>query len=248
MVAALLSLALLAPATATAAGAASPEDARPVAEQFVKALVSGDGATACSLVSTRLKLTLGPDCVDALSSDESDADDEARGSLTEAYVVALGFKNAQGRFLTPAKSLKAVMEDTVDELTFVIGTGPGVVRNRKHTVIGIDRVRSTGTRVVFYAESDSGTIFRLTGGVRGGAPAIAAAAKGVPEPVPPPPELQLVSRALADGVNAFVVVTLTSAGTSEDVLLRMVLEGESWRVDEIFIPLSQLFGFIVLLG
>ena len=243
IVAAVAAIALAVPVVAGAASAATPEEARPVAEQFVRALVTSDGATACSLVGTRLRERLGADCVADLSESDATAraDLDARGSLTEAYIAALGSLTSKGRFPTPAKVLKASLETGVDEVTFVIGSGPGVVRNRKHTVVGIDRMRSTSTRVVLYAESDSGTIFRLTGALRG-SPSIARAAQGVPAPAPPLPDFQFASVAYGDAVTAFVLVTVSAEGVSQDMLLRLAFEGEAWRVDEIFLPISELLG------
>ena len=247
IVAAVAAIALVVPAAAAAAGAATPEEARPVAEQFVRALVTSDGAAACLLVSARMQQRLGADCASDLSdsSDDGSADVDARGSLIEAYVAALGSVTSRGTFPTPAKALKAELETAVDEVTFVIGSGPGVVRNRKHTVVGIDRVRSNATRVVLYAESDSGTIFRLNGKLRG-SPAIAKAANGVPAPAPPLPEFQFASVAFGDAVTAFVLVTVSAEGASQDILLRLAFEGEAWRVDEIYLPISELLGELPL--
>lgn len=248
----LVVLALLAPAAATSASAVTPEDARPVAEQFVRAFITEDAPTVCSLLSARLAARFASveACVQTLFP-------PARAAANEFYDrealsrLELGFEAARlaaldsptGRFPTPAKKLSLAVRSLLPLTRVVVGAGATVVRDTDTRTLGIDRTRSTATRVVFYAESDSGVIFRLAGTLRGTSK-VAAVAQGVPaevegpgvEPLPP---FALASRALPDGPEAaLVVVTLSVEGqTAIELPVRLVVEAGGWKVDGMYVDL-----------
>ena len=255
----LIALVLLAPAAATAASAATPEEARPVAEQFVRAFITEDAATTCSLLSARLVAQFGSveACVQTIFKPfQVDAnafyDREAHARLELAFEAArlAALDSPTGRFPTPAKKLSLAVRSLLPLTRIVVGTGPNVVRDTDTRVLGIDRTRSTATRVVFYAESDSGLIFRLSGTLRGKS-TISAVAQGVPAEVDDPgtgtiPPFELTSRVVPDGPDAALVfVTLSLQGqTAFELPVRLIVEGGAWKVDAMY---ADLLGQIVVL-
>jgi hypothetical protein len=263
---------LLAAATAgTAALAAPPDDARSAAERFVNALVTEDAATTCSLFSARIvKLLGGPEECAKVSEDspgdsesedfpfgageDEDVDDYiAQRVLDAVFRDARAIGLARGGYVTKQAGLTRLVNElrTLEPgLSFSIGQGAQAARAKKftHVVVG----RQTGLRaLVLYAESDTGTIWRLSanGFTRS---KTAPAGKGIPakpaRPATPatpkapeqPPTFAITGVALVDDVSAYVTVTTQYEGTTFPFVLSMKLEDGAWKVDDIMVGLFSL--------
>ena len=141
-------------------------------------------------------------------------------------------QGAPPRFLAPAR-MAALIQKHYGGVRVVTGRGPGAAKGRPSTWLVVDEARSSATRLVLYAESDAGTIFRLVGGVSS-RPSVTAAAQGLPEPEPPI-GWQVDGLELGGGGSAFVWGSLSVGEERTAVLLRLAVEGGAWRVADLFV-------------
>ncbi len=248
-------LALAACLVAAAPALASPEDdARAVADEFLHALVNRDGQTACGLMAPELVSALGGEqkCTETLSEDTASTSDETdledtltRSLLLSVYNDARALSLARGGYVTKTASLKVLVRQlhTLEpRLTFSIGDGPGAAKKSGLLAIVVDR-RTSRRELLAYAKSASGTIFRLDAHGTSSR-SITAAGKGdaipssQPTPTPTtPPSYAIGTVFLSDPATAYVSVTLTQGSESVQALLRLVFDGTSWRIADLYASL-----------
>jgi len=250
-----LALSFVATTAATASSAGSEDEALATARTFVDALVHRDGARACALFSSNAVAELGGQarCVNSLSAadegGQSELDLAAFDMLERGYLAAkLSATKRKGQFVTKkfgARKLARDMEELDSDLTVKLGKSAAAAKGQLSTTVILD-TRSTGRRLVLYAESDSGAIFRLSS-TAGGHPDIEPAGTGIPEASAPGSNDQGDSSSETGTVDS---VTIDSAGTAfargklvvtEDdetyrygILLVLIQENGSYHVDDIF--------------
>jgi hypothetical protein len=200
---------------AAAPAAAGPEDdARAAALAFLDASARGDAERVCSLFSPAALSRLGgfDRCRDSMEeSDESEDDYRALETLDRAHTAAkLSATKRRGQFVTKKfgpRALARDMEQLDPELSVKLGKGSAAAKDELATTVVLD-TRSTARRVVLYAESDDGTIFRLSA-TRGGRPTYEEVGVGVPETSRPPSEAPT-----GTSTTTIDSVTIDNAGTA----------------------------------
>ncbi len=244
---------LLVGAMAAVPAAADPaDDARAVAGRFLDALARGDGATFCGLLSPAKLEKFGGQakCVHAFA-DDSSPDDEAITTLVRAYTAARkSSAKRHGHWVTKSfgpKALARDMERIDPELTVKLGKSARAASGQLVTTAVLD-VRSSSRRLVLYAESDDGSILRLTA-ARGRSPDLAEVGQGVPEASPPaaPGPAFSVSVGSVSFVDekAYVQALLRSTDPDEQdeaygvVVVLVPTAGGGYAVDDLLI---SLFG------
>jgi len=239
---------LLAAATAVPAAGADPaSDARAVADRFLTALIAGDIETVCGLFSPKAEARLGgPDrCRRAFGDETSAADRAAQLTLVRAAIAAdRSASRRNGQYVTKKFRLKQLareIEFLEPDLTVVLGKGPDAAAGRLPSTVVLD-TRSTARRVVLYAESDDGSIWRAIVAREGGG-RLEEVGQGVPEssrpPTPAEPEVTYTVDSVAMGSDGRAIVSVTLAevedGETEMYALAVVLvpAGTSWLVDDL---------------
>lgn len=193
---------------AVPASADQADDARAAATQFLDALARGDAPTACSLFTpaTLERIGGGERCREMFSDRES-VDEAAFETLLRAHRAAR--RSADRRkagYVTKkfrAAALARAMERIDPELTVKLARRPTAAAGQLVTTAILD-TRTTARRIVLYAESDDGSILRLTASRRG-RPRISEVAQGTPEAGPPAPR---------EPAFRFTIDTVTLAGTT----------------------------------
>jgi len=241
--------AVLAAAGAASADASPENDARATAVAFVDALVRDDADRVCSLFSPdALRRLGGPErCRASLSETDDDADYGALETLLRGHTAArLSATKRNGRYVTKKfgpRLLARDMEQLDPELTVKLGRSAAAARGQLVTTVVLD-TRSTGRRLVLYAESDDGSIFRLSV-TSGGQPSFEEVGVGIPETSPPPSEPPKTTFSAAiDSVTVDTTGTAFARGTfviTEDdetyrygVMLVLVPLNGAYFVDDIF--------------
>ena len=251
-----IAIAALALATlGTFAGTARADnaaDARAVADRFMIALVTNDGATACSLFTPdALEVFGGNECAERFSStDSSVSDDEAIDTLRKGYAAARkSSARRRGDFVRKGfgvKKLARDMERIDNDLTVKVAKGPLAAKGQLATTVVLD-TRTTAKRVVIYVEGDSGTIYRATGTAFSD-PSIRPVAEGTPEapkPPPPPAKYTIDSVALTADAKAYVSVTIVDPETNKSagsLVLLLVPSARGYLVGDILIPIVASLG------
>ena len=230
-------------------------DASAVADKFVVALVTNDGATACSLLSPRALAALGgPEkCPAHFAADSGSGDYDALETLSKAYAAARRSSAARrGDFVRKhftARQLARDMERIDSDLTVKLGKGPKAAAGQLSTTAILD-TRTNARQVVIYAEGDSGAIYRVTGTAFTD-PRFKKVAQGIPEgpkplptPLPLPPTLTHTVDAVAIATNGTAFVSETIADSSDqsstNVLLELVPSATGYLVDDAFISLVSI--------
>jgi hypothetical protein len=239
----------LAAAGAGAATAAPQDDAQAAADAFLKALDAGNAEATCALMTGRLQATLsqGQTCVQLLTGDDPAVaqDSQAASLLIDAWLAAqLARLNEPGAlYPTPGRRLAAGIRSRLRGTRVIVGAGVNAARNQAGTTVVVDGRLSTKRRIVLYAESDSGTIVRLTAGLKGN-PAVTRGGRGVPATVVPdaPATFAFDSVSLVSAEEAIASVTITDEGSSSRVLLRLRLESTGWKVDDLYTSLFELLA------
>jgi hypothetical protein len=239
----------LAAAGAGAATAAPQDDAQAAADAFLRALDSGNAEATCALMTGRLQATLsqGGTCVQLLTgSDPAVAqDNQAASLLVDAWLAAslsrLNEKDAL--YPAPARRLASGIRSRLAGARVIVGAGVNAARNQTRTTVIVDGRLSTKRRIVLYVESDSGTIVRLTAGLKGN-PRVARGGRGVPAPAPPdaPATFAFDWVSLVGAEEAVASVTITEGGTSSRVVLRLRLESTGWKVDDLYTSFFELLA------
>jgi hypothetical protein len=201
-------------AVAAAPANASPEDdARATAVAFADALVGDDADRICSFFSPGALRRLGgaEKCRASQSEDESETDYGAVETLFRAHTAAkLSATKRNGQYVTKKfrpQKLARDMEQLDSDLTVKLARNSAAVKGELDTTVALD-TRSTARRLVLYAESDDGTIFRLSAG-RAGQPRIQEVGFGIPEGSPRPSEPSTPS--FSASIES---VTVDTAGTA----------------------------------
>jgi hypothetical protein len=258
----------------TAALAGPPDDARAAADRFLAALAASDATTACNLLSARaLAIVGGPQkCLqdfvsvgddtpssppDSPISTERLDDGLALDVLYGVYFDARALALARGGYVTRQVRLTRLVNElrTLNpRLRFSIGTGPSAARAKDGKHVVVDR-RTSGRNLLLYAESDSGSIWRLSAH---GITTVKAekAGEGVPanpsaQPTPPPakpapaqpeqpPTLTVTGVALFSDTSAHVSVVAAYEGKTYPLALSLQLENGAWKVDDILVGLLAL--------
>ena len=231
------------------AAAGAPEDAQAAASAFLAALAAGNGQAACDAMTGRLQGALGgaETCAAALAGpDPAEAQDEvavdalftAHGAATLARLEEKG-----ALYPAPGKRLATAIKRRVPGSRVIVGTGPSAARNASPSTIVVDSKRSTKRQIVLYAESDSGRIVRLIAGLKG-TPKLSRAGTGVPAPRQPatPSSFGFEWVQLVGGEEAVASVTITSEDSTVRSLVRLQLESDGWKVDDLLFPFLELFA------
>lgn len=233
---------------ASAANTGTAEEARSTAAAFLDALGRSDADALCALFTPEAVGHLGgPErCKAAFSESEDEQDFGALETLLRAYTAAHNSAaKRKGRYVTKhftRRDLARDMERRDPELTVKLGRGPTAAAGQLATTVILDR-RSTARRIVLYAESDDGTIFRMTASARG-RPSWDEVAVGIPEaPQAEPPAPQF--SATVDSVTLDASGTAYARGTfvinfrgetyTYAVILVLVPGGDGYLVDDFFI-------------
>ena len=243
---ALAAAVLVAAFGAASARASGADDARATAAAFLDALLKSDADRACSLFTPEAVDRLGglARCKRAFAESENAQDEQALETLLRAYTAARrSAKKRHGHYLTrhfTKRALAREIERLDAEVTVKLGRGPQAAAGELVTTVVLD-TRSSARRLVFYAESDDGSIFRLS--VSGaGKPDLDEVAVGVPETTQPPPGPTVTTRIDSITVDpagtAFVRATLTVTKDDESenyaVLLVLVPRNGGYLVDDFF--------------
>lgn len=265
---------------AVAALAAPPDDVRAAADRFLTALAAKDANAACGMLTARTLEHVGglPKCAEIFTGvDEDSVEDEtessaeaARGLRTmqdrfEEYVLTAVFYDARalglarGGYVTkdvPLTKLVSELRTLQPQLRFSTGTRPTAARAKSRFHVVVDR-RTRDRMLVLYAESDSGTILRLTAhGFR--TAKVAKAGHGVPAKLPKSPSsppkpaepkepeepitFTIGSVTLLDEASAYAAVDVRYEGETYSYLLSLKVEGGTWKVDDLFVGLFSAFG------
>ena len=236
-------------AGAGAATAAPQDDAQAAADAFLKALDADNAQAACALMTGRLQASLsqGATCVQLLTpANPAPAQDSQEASLLiDAWLAAsLARLNEKGAlYPATARKLATGIRTRLSGVRVVVGTGVASARNQQATTVVVDGKLSTKRRIVLYAESDSGTIVRLTAGLKGN-PAVARGGTGVPAPVPPdsPATFTFDWVTLVGAEEAVASIALTDEGTTTRVVMRLRLESGGWKVDDLYTSFFELLA------
>ncbi len=246
--AAVLAGAAALPARADQAGATA------TATAFLNALAISDGQATCALFSPEALAKVGgtDKCVKLYGPQPEEADFEAVTLLRQAlHAAEKSAVKRRGAFVTrrlgPA-ALARDMQRMDDELVVKLGQGPSAAAGELSTTVILDR-RSNARRVVLYAESDDGSIFRLSSAMLG-TPDVDEVAQGVPEQQPRPPEpafaFELGAVAFDQRgyayVNATIVFTIFDEELRHGFLLELVPSGSGYLVGNAFASLVDIVG------
>lgn len=189
----LVAFAVLAGAAAVPAALADPaDDARATATRFADAFSRGDSKTACGLLTPAALERLGGrdvcELVFSLSASFTAQDAAVMRLLRRAHEAAhKSSEKRAGQYVSKKFNLRALardMERIDGTLTVKLGGGPRAAAGQLDTTVVID-TRSTARRLVLYAESDDGSIWRLSA-PSWGEPDLEEIAQGIPEAPPEP--------------------------------------------------------------
>jgi hypothetical protein len=231
----------------TPAAAGTDADARATASRFLDAMARGDAAVVCSMFSPAALARLGgEDECHAGFTDTDSADREAMSTLVRAFEAAR--KSADRRragYVTKkftARALARDMERIDSELTVKLGRNAKAASNQLVTTAVLD-VRTNARRLVLYAESDDGSILRLSVPRHGDGGSLEEVAQGVAETAPrdtgPAFAFTVDSVAVVDAtvqVRATIRITLADETYSVGVLLVLVPgAGGSYLVDDMLV-------------
>ena len=241
----LLLLAALAVVAAGTASAAPGEDARAVAERFLTALAKSDSTTACGLFTPGALEQLGgaSACRRTLAGSAESADSAAQTTLGRALSAARRSARARhGMYVRKGYGLRSLardMERLDAQLTVALGRGPRSAAGRLDTTAVLD-TRSTARRLVAYAESDDGSIWRLSAAATGAA-RVDEVAQGIPEAQPEPraPSFTFTIDRVSvdDDGSALVVATVSPAEAGARptrILLLLVPTERGLLVEDLF--------------
>jgi hypothetical protein len=236
---------------ASASSSSSADDALVAARAFVDALANNDGQRACALFSPKALAAVGgaESCVRSMTqTNEDDADYATLDILQQAYTTArLSATKRKGQFVTKkfgARKLAHDMEQLDTDLTVKLGRSWTAAKGQLATTIVLD-TRSTSRRLVLYAESDDGSIIRLSGSAIGH-PSYDEVGTGIPETSEPSSAPSSASfTATIDSVTMDSTGTAFAHGTftvtDEDdltvhygILLVLVPVNGSYYVDDLF--------------
>jgi hypothetical protein len=209
---------VLAAAIAASADANPEADARATAIAFVDAVGRDDADRVCSLFSPDAIRRLGgtESCRASMSESEDEVDYEALESLVRGHTAArLSATKRRGQYVTKkfgARRLARDMEQLDPELTVKLARSAAAAKGQLVTTVVLD-TRSTARRLVLYAESDDGSIFRLSV-TSGGQPRLEEVAVGIPETSRPPSEApKSTFSATIDSVTLDATGTAFARGT-----------------------------------
>jgi hypothetical protein len=244
LLAVVTALALAAVGTAAVARA-DEAGARATATAFLDALLRDDAKGACSLFSADAVSRMGgaERCERAYAPSPDEADYEVMFTLQRAFRVAeKSAVKRRGQFVTKrfrATALAREMEKLDEELTVRLGDGPAAARGQLATTVVVDR-RSTSRRLVLYAESDDGSIFRISGVMLGNTD-FQEVAQGTPEATRPDTSRTWFelgrTTAQADGtvwVDGTWFYESSEGGEQYPFLLVLVPAANGYRIDDLY--------------
>ncbi len=242
---AVVALAALAAGGATGATRDAAQ-ARATAIDFLNALGNSDSKHLCALFTPAAIGRIGgmDRCESAFAADEEEADFEALNTLSRAFAAARqSAAKRHGHYVTKAftrKKLARDIERRAPQVTVKLGAGPRAAAGQLVTTVVLD-TRTTGRRLVLYAESDDGSILRLSA-PRKGDPSVDEVAFGIPEdPQAEPDKAQFsasIESIVFDGSTALArgtfVVTYHGETHTYGVLLILVPtgSGSDYLVDD----------------
>jgi hypothetical protein len=240
-----LPLLLAAALSAGAASASGGDDAPAVAGRFLTALAQSDAATACGLFSPSALDRLGGTarCVRMLSGTDDSADLAAQATVERALAAARrSARRRRGLYVRKGFGLRPLARDVErldPQLTVILGRGPRAAAGQLVTTAVLD-TRSTGRRLVVYAESDDGSIWRLSAASSGRA-RIDEVAQGVPEAPPqshaPAFTFTIDRISVETDASVFVIATLHPVDPEQDatsIALLLVPSDRGFLVEDLF--------------
>lgn len=244
-------IALATAAGATAASTGSEDEAGTTARAFVDALAHNDAERVCSLFSPDALRRLGGQqrCVRSMTDSEDEEDYAAMEVLQRGYTAALlSSTKRKGQFVTKKfgpRKLARDMEHLDPELTVRLGRSSAAAKGQLVTTVVLD-TRSAARRLVLYAESDDGSIIRLSA-TAAGRPSYEEVGTGIPETSRPsaPESSTDTFNATIDSVTIDTADTAFARGTllvsvEQDftfrygILIVLVRVNGSYYVDDIF--------------
>jgi hypothetical protein len=237
--AALGPLATLAALTACAVpgvvlGGTGPADA---ADRFTQHVLRQETSALCGSMSSRLLAELGgrDGCARRWGPDRAEVDGIAKRSLADAWRAAQAARTGPaGSAYPPAGRLLRAMRPRV-AATLRLGRGARAVRGRSPWFVVLAERELRAGRLVLYAESDTGTIFRLVARPRGSPVIERAAVAGIPDLASPPAGSIPYTVEIAEEAPAVAraVVTIDMHAFVETISLRLVAEDGRWLVDRV---------------
>jgi hypothetical protein len=246
--AAALTLLALAAAFAGSASArpATADEARATALTFLNALGNDQAEKVCGMFTPQALARLGgtEKCISSFTqNDSNDPDFAAVQTLARALTAARrSAAKRHGQYVTKSftrSQLARAIERLDPELTVRLGRGPTAASGQLVTTAILD-TRTTARRIVLYAESDDGSIMRLTASKHGD-PSLDEAAFGIPEAPPATPEppdfTATIATVTIDAMGTASVwgtytVTYDGDTISVEVLLVLVPTAAGYRVDD----------------
>jgi hypothetical protein len=216
-----------------ALGAAGPADA---ADRFTQHVLRQETSALCaSLTAGHLAEVGGRDgCARHYGPDRARIDRVAKQWLTDTWLAAqtVGAGAVGAAYPSARRFLRAMRPHTGARLG--LGRGPRAARGKSASFVALDERALRAGRLVLYAESDTGTIFRLVARTRGAVVERAALA-GIPDLTIPRAGSIPYSVEIAEEAPTVVqaVVTIDMYAFVETLTLRLVFEDGRWLVDRV---------------
>jgi hypothetical protein len=233
---------LAAAAVLAVCGAASGEPGRSTpdtaADRFTSLVLSQDTRPLCRSITARLLAELGgrDGCARRFGPDRVQVDRVARQWLTDAWRAAVAARGESRRpGYAAARTLLRAMRPLTGAVVRLV-RGPGAVRGRSPSFVGLDRKELRAGRLVLYAESDTGTIFRLVADPLGSPVVERTAAAGIPDLTDDAAAARIPRTIEVAGVGqgaARAVVTLDLHDFVQTLTLGLVLADGEWLVDRV---------------
>ena len=229
---------------------ADEQAATRAATAFLDAVGRGDADAVCAMFTpTALDRLGGAEKCRRLYGEQPDNSDfDAMRILQDALRAAeKSAVRRRGKFVTASFKVGALardMERFDEDLTVRLGTGPRAAAGQLSTTVVLDR-RTNARRVVLYAESDDGSIYRLSAAMLG-RPDYEEVAQGVAEKDPGPSNegtfaFQLGEVTAASGGRMFVAAKLMYTEDDEtytlDALIELAAASDGYRVADLYYSL-----------
>ncbi len=236
-------------ASAASARPTTVDEAGATALAFLNALGNNQPDKLCAMFTARAVAKLGglEKCTTAFTQEDPTGDPDFAAVDTLSHAWAAAKKSASkrhGDFVTKhfkPLALARAMERLDPEVTVRLGRAPTAAAGQLVTTTILD-TRSTGRRLVLYAESDDGSIMRLTAS-KHGTPTLDEVAQGVPEAPSTKPDKPEFTAAI-DSVTIDSAGTASAWGTyavtyegetlSARVLILLTPSGTGYQVDDFF--------------
>jgi hypothetical protein len=208
------------------------------ADRFTSLVLTQDTRLLCGSITPRLLVELGGrgGCARRFGPDRAEVDRVAKRWLTDTWRSAAAAlqDETRGPGYPPARKLLRAMRAS-SGATLRLARGPGAVRGRAPSFVVLDVRALRAGRFVLYAESDTGTIFRLVAQPLESPVVEPTSVAGIPdltldgaERIP-----RTIAIAGATPVAARAVATLDLHEFVQTMTLSLVNAGGEWLVDRV---------------